>query len=498
MTGRKQPEYKKDPETKAQHDEGHPMNKEKCKQPDAHPPDPATELARVKQERDAALWRAEQLRGSSAYQVGTTLLSALRNPARGLFIILPGMFRAGMKALRRQKKAASIDSGPRPWAASSSRPGYLFFCVNGVGLGHLTRSLAVARRLRTLSPEAPIIFLSSSHAIHLITNQGFPCYYVPPKATFGNSEAADNWNALLRWTLQPIIDQHGPLHLVYDGVYPYAGLMNIIMEQAFTRTTMIMRMRHKGGIPAPVRDQLKKFDEIIIPGEAGEAGEQTKIMIPGLKCLPVDPVLYLDRDELLARDEARKRLGIPPDSKAIYLQLGAGILDDTQDALRASVEACLVREDTFMIVARSPIARADLDWVYNYPRARMLSQYPNALCFNAFDLAISATGYNTFHELMHYGLPALFIPNRQTSLDDQEGRARAAEKTGAALVVLDAMEIAPAIHRMLDDPGLAQRRERAMALVSANGAAQIARHLSKASEQIPALSGVTPTPPPPV
>jgi hypothetical protein len=39
-------------------------------------------------------------------------------------------------------------------------------------------------------------------------------------------------------------------------------------------------------------------------------------------------------------------------------------------------------------------------------------------------------------------------------------------------------EIAPAIHRMLDDPGLAIRRERARALAPVNSAEQIARHLA--------------------
>jgi predicted glycosyltransferase len=139
----------------------------------------------------------------------------------------------------------------------------------------------------------------------------------------------------------------------------------------------------------------------------------------------------------------------------------------------------MARADTFMIVGRSPIAGGDLDWVYDYPRARPLSHYPNAIYFNAFDLAVSAAGYNTFHELMHFGLPALLIP-RQVGIDDQVGRARAAERAGAAEMVTEIPEIAEAIHRMLDDPGLPQRRARALAMAPVNGADEIARHLAEA------------------
>jgi UDP-N-acetylglucosamine--N-acetylmuramyl-(pentapeptide) pyrophosphoryl-undecaprenol N-acetylglucosamine transferase len=415
-------------------------------------------------------WEAEKLRNSSAYQIGLAVLEIIRNPIRGICKIIPGMMKAGRRAIQRQKQAAQPVAGraiaPHLRRQKPNSSGYLFFCVNGVGLGHLTRALAVARRLRKLVPDAPIYFLSSSHAIHLITNEGFPCYYVPAKATFGNSDTADNWNALLRWTLQPIVDQHGPLHLVYDGVYPYAGLMNCIMEHAFTRTTMIMRMRHKGGVLTAVLDQLKRFDEIIIPGEACDTvGSE----LMGLSAEHVDPILYLDLEELLSRDDARARLGIPPDRNAIYLQLGAGTINDTGSTLRAAIEVCVSRNDCHVVVAQSPIAGHSLDWVYAYPHVRLISDYPNARYFNAFDLAISAAGYNTYHELLHYGVPTILIPRRE-GLDDQVARARAAEREGAVLLVEDDTDLAARISSALTPSISDTLRKRALQCAPRNGA----------------------------
>jgi UDP-N-acetylglucosamine:LPS N-acetylglucosamine transferase len=54
----------------------------------------------------------------------------------------------------------------------------------------------------------------------------------------------------------------------------------------------------------------------------------------------------------------------------------------------------------------------------------------------AADLAISAVGYNTFHELLYNRIPAIFIPQVASYLDDQERRARAASDRGLAETVL--------------------------------------------------------------
>src|SRR5690349_10863784 len=43
-------------------------------------------------------------------------------------------------------------------------PRILFYAVNGLGLGHVTRLLAIARAVRELEPNAEIVFFTSSEA----------------------------------------------------------------------------------------------------------------------------------------------------------------------------------------------------------------------------------------------------------------------------------------------------------------------------------------------
>ena len=51
------------------------------------------------------------------------------------------------------------------------------------------------------------------------------------------------------------------------------------------------------------------------------------------------------------------------------------------------------------------------------------------------DFAISAAGYNSFHELLHHGLPCIFLPNDDQRVDDQRARAGFADREGAGICV---------------------------------------------------------------
>src|SRR5437016_5130165 len=60
-------------------------------------------------------------------------------------------------------------------------PRILFYAVDGLGLGHVTRLLAIARKVRALAPEAEIVFLTSSEAENILYREGFAAFKVPSK-----------------------------------------------------------------------------------------------------------------------------------------------------------------------------------------------------------------------------------------------------------------------------------------------------------------------------
>jgi UDP-N-acetylglucosamine--N-acetylmuramyl-(pentapeptide) pyrophosphoryl-undecaprenol N-acetylglucosamine transferase len=59
--------------------------------------------------------------------------------------------------------------------------------------------------------------------------------------------------------------------------------------------------------------------------------------------------------------------------------------------------------------------------------------FPVAKWLNGIDLAVAAAGYNTFHELLYFGIPTVFIP-KPRGYDDQSARATQATNKNACLV----------------------------------------------------------------
>ena len=59
--------------------------------------------------------------------------------------------------------------------------------------------------------------------------------------------------------------------------------------------------------------------------------------------------------------------------------------------------------------------------------------YPVADYFGAIDLMITNAGYNSFHECVYGGIPAIFVPNESPEMDDQHLRATYAYASGLGL-----------------------------------------------------------------
>ena len=55
----------------------------------------------------------------------------------------------------------------------------VMFPTNGVGFGHFTRLMAVAKRLRNLDSELEIVFFTTMSTLHLAKSEGFISYRIP-------------------------------------------------------------------------------------------------------------------------------------------------------------------------------------------------------------------------------------------------------------------------------------------------------------------------------
>lgn len=319
----------------------------------------------------------------------------------------------------RSGELGATGASPRR-VSQPTRPYLLCITSNGAGMGHLTRLLAYARRT---DGEVVPHFLSMSLAVAAVARYGFSYEYLPSAGALGMPPRP--WHELFAERVSETISRLRPRAVVFDGTWPYNGIASVRKAHPDVDWIWSRRAMWRAGMNA---DQLAKsqwFAAVVEPGDFAAAYDRGVTV--GAPARRVGPVTLLDVEEVQERADARRTLGLDPAAPVALVSIGAGDIFDPRTDLGAAVAAlrglgvqtCLT--DTEINVRGSPPADVHL-----------LREFPLSRRFRAFDLAISATGYNSFHELLRFGVPSLFVPNLHTSLDDQAARAVYAADRGLA------------------------------------------------------------------
>jgi UDP:flavonoid glycosyltransferase YjiC (YdhE family) len=220
-------------------------------------------------------------------------------------------------------------------------------------------------------------------------------------------------------------------------------------------------------------DRKRYFDAIIEPQEIAESYDRGLTRYSRERTFAVEPILLHEPNELVGRDAARAELGLDPHRPALLVQLGSGNNYDYGDVIRLAC-AHAVRRNVQLAVAEWLISDAEASVL---PRDVLhLRAYPLSHYVNAFDGAISAVGYNSFHELIACSVPTIFVPNENPAMDDQLMRAQFAERRGLGLCVrtCDVYRLRAAIDRILEPDHRDRIISRCRALAFGNGAPAVA------------------------
>jgi UDP-N-acetylglucosamine--N-acetylmuramyl-(pentapeptide) pyrophosphoryl-undecaprenol N-acetylglucosamine transferase len=349
----------------------------------------------------------------------------------------------------------------------------LFFTSNGTGLGHLTRSMAIARRLD--ERFEPLVFTLSA-AAPVVRAQGFPVEYC---ASYRTPAAGTEWrwSRRLRGRARAAIAEASPALVVFDGAHPYLGFLDALRAER-PRAVWCRRAMWKPGANRPALPRTAAFDAVLEPGELAAELDRGPTVARRDEAHRVGPIVYLDRSELRPRAAAEQELGLEAGATNVLVALGQGA------EVRAASERCIRhlagREGVQVAVLESGIA-AGLDVPVGV--AHLRSTYPMSRDYAAFDLAVAAAGYNAFHELLELGVPTLFVPIARET-DDQAARATWAARAGLAGAV--AGPEAPDLERELDrllEPAERTRIEARLAeLPAATGDAEAARWLGSLAD----------------
>lgn len=335
-----------------------------------------------------------------------------------------------------------------------------FYAVNGTGLGHLTRLLALRQGLLKNLPrpgthfpfrDTRTLFLTTSRAAGVLANWDLPWVKFPGKTELRNSGLSRaDWTYLAQSQIRETLAVFRP-HLLISDTFPGGSFGELENMAGWNHSFRVFINRERK--PASFtrrawRALVEQYHLVVVPHERGKAQTGWPLVPP----IPVwwgGPLVFDPREEPLSRQAAGRELAEmvgSPDSRSgenrrrVLIQTGGGgdpflcELDEVlDDVLRRRPYPGLV-----FYRIRGPLAGKRRPAAFGSgPGSNIVfdfREYPLGPLLPAFDLAISTAGYNSYHELRRAGVFTFFLP-RERGLDDQWERARWGEAEGWARVV---------------------------------------------------------------
>lgn len=287
-------------------------------------------------------------------------------------------------------------------------------------MGHMSTCLAYANRLKD---RARPVFFSLASAMEMIHDMGFEGDYLVSR--FWSRASSWDYDRQLALRLGVLFERVRPQVVVFDGTWPYRGILHAIRAYGQTRAVWSDLTMYKAGWrEVPVRRD--NFDLVIKLGELGTSFSIDQPKMPA-RTVTIPPFTILREEELLNRNDARDALKLDRDKKYALFSLGPGNLKDVSEIGKTLIEAFQSRGHT-AVWTRTPISASDVELP---PSVIPVSVYPLLKYMRAFDVIVSAAGYNTCCEVIQSKVPTLFVPNTLVS-DDQTTRAEmVAQATGA-------------------------------------------------------------------
>lgn len=303
----------------------------------------------------------------------------------------------------------------------------IFMVTNGAGLGHLTRALAIAKKLNKIDSNIEPVFLTTFVATEIIRKSGFMFFYIPAKTMLPSSVDTDKWVNMLKDNLEMIINIYLPRAIVFEGEYPCGAILSNLRMYPGVKSVWIKRESNKSN-PDCLKEIEKLFDIVIVPQEAGKT--YSKNEIKNTNKIFTSPIVLLNKEEAAEREEVRTIYEVRKNEMLFYIQLETKG-DINMEYMKTRIINILLQKRNIKILIAGSLLE-DVVCIDN-PRIKILSDYPASNHFNSVDFAITNADYNTYHELVQFRIPTLFIPNQKTVIDDELKRAMYLEKRNAGL-----------------------------------------------------------------
>ncbi len=338
------------------------------------------------------------------------------------------------------------------------RLSFLSYAVNGAGVGHVVRQVAIQKWLRRLCAFAGVKsehwFLTTSEADSLVFHEGFAAFKLPSK-TIVEDAGLDK----LAYIAMAKVWVSNSIALLRPDVL----IVDTFAQGSFHELSTVLDLVHKKVlVQRPLKDSygqrpayqtlMQAYDAVIVPEHEADADDLRDALGPHSSRLRfVGPVVRADVGGGFDRDTARARLGVAPEARCV-LVTGGGGGDATVSALFDAVGAAVGDDDSVHVVyGVGPLHRGEPR--HGLRRTHFVG-HDLAEHAAAFDVAVSAAGFNTIHELLLFGVPTIVVPQEKIA-DDQTARAQRYAECGALKISTPAALSSTLIALLNDAPARA-------------------------------------------
>ena len=299
----------------------------------------------------------------------------------------------------------------------------LLVTSNGTGMGHVVRQTAVAQ---ALSGRADVVLMSLSSGLSHLARDDLRTEYLPSyqRPWIPRHE----WDRYLADRVRALVTEVSADVVAFDGVAPYWGLLRARHALPDVAFAWFRRGMWRPGRNTAALRSTRFFDAVIEPGDLGDLRDRGPTRVLAARRVP--PVSLLDVIEPMPRADAAAALGLDPDRPTALVTLGSGALGNDDAAATAAVAG--LRGAGYAVA----LTRAALGGSGAAPDGAVVLSgvYPMAAYVRAFDVVVSAAGYNAVHEFVTAGVATVLVPNLRTGVDDQLARAEGVADAGAAVV----------------------------------------------------------------
>jgi hypothetical protein len=319
-------------------------------------------------------------------------------------------------------------SEPAPVPLRERGAGRVWFMpTNGVGLGHAQRGTLVAKHL---SKAAKPAFAAFPSCVPLVTSAGYDAMPLVSRSSLHRDGFAHDLVNYRR--LCASIGQSDTF--VFDGGYIFDSVFRHLTENDLTAIWLRRGLWPAGQDNRIPLDREKIFKRVIAPSEAFE--ELNNPLSGGAHVRNVGPIVQRFEDDALkakTRAALQEEFGRSFETLSITM-LGGGVAADLSAHIQAACAEFERRAGHLNLIVVWPSAVVNPVF-HGWSNSQVVSSKQAGLLAYASDFIISATGYNSFHEVLYNKIPAILIPQAASYMDDQAARCDAAAERGVAAFV---------------------------------------------------------------